>query len=342
LLDETATGVERVFREIGAAIISPMRGFNRLIRGDVRRKTNRVMNAYGWEKRPIEFLVGTSYRYLADRNDFLNGANCFSMDLGLMYGEPFHMEKTHAPLDYFDLRGTISFGGNQPVISSVNVSAIWWGRHVEPAPEHNMLVGVFQHLNYYDSDVLKRSKEQRVPFKIGEVASLGVGMMYKLPTLSQNIDMVVNMHGSAVILGGYLSDYFELIDRNYNYGSGFSAKIQTMLNIRRIGTFTMDIYHLNLYSWHEGNIERMYLWKSDTEERRESNKRYYLYTSSQGNKGWARLTIINPRFDFKLVDKLQFSLGVNFYTRATYYADVALEDNTYDSFEIKTGLTYWF
>ena len=43
---------------------------------------------------------------------------------------------------------------------------------------------------------------------------------------------------SAILLGGSLTDYYNVIDRNYNMGSGYSIKNNTILDFGRMACRT--------------------------------------------------------------------------------------------------------
>ena len=62
IIDESATGGERVWREIGAGIFNPGRVFNRLITG----RTGRVTNEKLYERQPFVGELALGVNNVAD------------------------------------------------------------------------------------------------------------------------------------------------------------------------------------------------------------------------------------------------------------------------------------
>ena len=88
-----------------------------------------------------------------------------------------------------------------------------------------MMFGVFQHFNYFDSEEIINGSG-RIPYKISEAASVGPGIIYKFPRMNSLVNLEQSVFLSAILLGGSLTDYYNVIDRNYNMGSGYSVKKQ--------------------------------------------------------------------------------------------------------------------
>ncbi len=322
LIDESARGVERVFREIGVAAISPLRGFNRLVTGDSYKYMSRYIDACGYERRPLVLDVSMGYRYLADAQYIMKGNSMLAMGARLTYGAPFLLDDIYEPFDYFDLKATLSVGGNQPFLSSFNAAAILAGKHSEPVPGHRMLIGAFQHFNYYDSEEIHTGE---IPYRIGEIASGGAGILYKLPQMNNKAEVSLAMYGNAVILGGCLYDTpvsDSIVGRDYNLGSGFSGKVEVSATLRRIGGFTLSAYHLSLYSWAT------------------SNNQQSIYGAQSLAAGYSTFNIINPRFDFNITKAIRLSFeGVFYYRLAAYENEPDVSTKTV---EIRSMLTYKF
>ena len=95
-----------------------------------------------------------------------------------------------------------------------------------------MMFGIFQHFNYFDSEEVIDGSG-RIPYKISEAASVGPGMIYKFPQMNSLVNLEQRVFLSAILLGGSLTDYYNVIDRNYNMGSGYSIKNNTILDFGR-------------------------------------------------------------------------------------------------------------
>lgn len=102
------------------------------------------------------------------------------------------------------------------------------GSSVENQYRYGMMFGVFQHFNYFDSEEIINGSG-RIPYKISEAASVGPGIIYKFPRMNSLVNLEQSVFLSAILLGGSLTDYYNVIDRNYNMGSGYSVKTKPFL-----------------------------------------------------------------------------------------------------------------
>ena len=126
VLDDSKRGFNRFSREFLGLIISPMRGFNRLISGDMWKHRRAHYKYHDYERLPVKFSIGLGDRYLADDNYLFRGEHTPYVEFNVAYGDAFSKEDT-APYDYFTLGTTFNLTGNQPLISEVNLMAKLWG-----------------------------------------------------------------------------------------------------------------------------------------------------------------------------------------------------------------------
>ena len=117
LLDNTSSGSERTFREIGAFFLNPIRGFNRLVTG----KSN------GYSENPDEWRPGylggratLGTNHVADGTDLSKSQNAFLLKLSFLYGDPFADLADPDPFDYFTLRTALTLHGKFPLIHEVS------------------------------------------------------------------------------------------------------------------------------------------------------------------------------------------------------------------------------
>ena len=189
-----------------------------------------------------------------------------------------------------------------------------------------MLFGIFQHFNYYDSEEVIDGTG-RIPFKISEAASFGPGMIYKFPTVNEYVKLEQRVFVSGILLGGSLTDHYNVIDRNYNMGSGFSIKNNTIMDFGRYGSFALNLQYYQIFTWK--GYEHKDLEKIDP-----------LYLNAQGDKGNVILGVINPVIGINLTKKLKANLEAGYYLRKTHYS--YHKDVDYRTFETRLGLSYQF
>lgn len=107
VLDNTATGSERVFREIGATILNPIRGFNRLVRGEMNDISQ---NPPEWRPSFVQAALDVGYRRISD-----GGATDFGRDVssegGYLQFRLYHGnlldEVTGKPFAHFQVTGEV-------------------------------------------------------------------------------------------------------------------------------------------------------------------------------------------------------------------------------------------
>ena len=143
-----------------------------------------------------------------------------------------------------------------------------------------MMFGIFQHFNYFDSEEVIDGSG-RIPYKISEAASVGPGMIYKFPQMNSLVNLEQRVFLSAILLGGSLTDYYNVIDRNYNMGSGYSIKNNTILDFGRYGMFALNMHLYQIFTWK--GYEHKDLETIDP-----------LYLNAQGDKGNVMLAVVNP------------------------------------------------
>ncbi len=333
VLDDSKFGSNRFFREFLGTLICPSRGLNRLITGDAWKLRHQYYKYHDYEKIPVKFSATIGDRYLADDNRLFKGSNSPYVELNVNYGDPLQ-ETTNQPFDYFNFNSTFNVGGNQPLIGSVNLIAKLIGKYLEPVPGHKIFIGLFQHFDYYDSEsVITRSKS--IPFKISEAAAFGLGMIYQLPTKNKKVNIRQSSFLNVILLGGSLTDYYNVIDRNYNMGSGYSLKSNTSIDFGKYGSFELNLQHYRIFTWKGYGGKNL----NDLDEEDK------LYLNAQGDKGNAQLSIVNPMMNINLNPGIKVNFGLYYYLRNTHYIpydNVHHKDVSYHTFETRLGLRYSF
>lgn len=262
-------------------------------------------------------------RYLADEGGLFRGENNPYIDLALGYGDPFDGDE-NKPYDYFTAGLTFGLSANQPLISSVHLLGKLWSTTFYEGRDMTALFGLFQHFNYYDSQPVKDGT-QKVPFRISEAAAFGPGLIYRFPQVGNLGFIEQRLFLDGILLGGSLSDYYNVIDRDYNMGSGISAKAQTIMEFPRFGCFMLNADFYSIYTWK--GYEGKDLANTDP-----------LYLNAQGDKGRAALLVVNPRLQIYLKRNWSIDLSAAYYMRDTHYK---YHDNVHsETFEVRLGLVY--
>lgn len=216
LLDNTARGASRVWREIGAFVVNSVGGFNRVVRGEATKVAPNPP-----DRLPSRFRLDCDlgYRHL--------GGSPSSPDQGILtvstlYGDPFEGE-IHKPFDSF------SFGVDVASPASAHLARVeqegilrGWGLD-ETAAGARHIFGVFMGYRYVNNEVETFSTE---------TVSAGLLSRYRIGTdLLAETQMTASLYPLAGIKT--TEQINALSGRNYDYAPGGGLRIEGTL--RRAG-----------------------------------------------------------------------------------------------------------
>ena len=325
VFDDRLSGFPRFMREFLGTIICPIKGLNRILSGDAWRVRGKYYKYHDYQRSPVSFSASAGYRYLADNNTLFRGEGNPYVRFNLVYGDPFDGETTK-PYDYFTLDATFGLSSNQPLITGLHLLGRLWSVPVEVSKGTEMEFGIFQHFNYYDSQPVKDGTSL-VPYRISEAASFGPGIIYRFPQVGNLTRFEQRVFLDGILLGGSLTDYYNVIDRDYNMGSGYSVKAISFMEFGKVATFQIGADYYRIFTWK--GYEGKDLATTDP-----------LYLNAQGDKGNATLLVLNARFGLVLSNRLNLDFNVSNYWRDTHYS--YHDDVTSKTFDMSLGLQYKF
>ena len=347
MLDDRDRGFSRFLREAAAAIVNPIQGLHRIISGDAWHVSNKNYLYHDFNKLPIDGSVSLGWRYLADDGALFRGVHAPYINLTLMYGTPVDGEHHKTPYDFFDIEMNMAFGGGQPPINQLMIVGRLWSmpildKAVEKTSSQDKEIhgefGIYQHFNYYDAKPIEDGSEL-TPYRISEAAGFGPGMILSLPQMGYLSKMEQRVFISGILLGGTKSDYFNVIERDYNMGSGFSIKASTKLDFGKFGRIMLNAKYFRLWTWKGYEDKDLQPYVDGTAD--------LHYLNVQGDNSNAGLLVINPVIEMHLARQWSLNLSASLYSRRThynYYYDkgyVLRENSTVraKTFETKIGLT---
>ncbi len=238
ILDDRTSGAERFFREFGAAILSPGRAFGRLVQGKLTRITPKEV----YQKEPLNISLATGAHWFNKGTSFGTGSLSAFFDINLDYGNPFEM-RPRKPFDIFKLRINLSYGKNvgKKYLDNVIGYGLLFGRTVHSG-NMDLLIGAFQHYNYWDSKIFEVS-----------ALSFGGGAIARWH-LSKKSNFQSSFHLGVVPLGASNSPYIDIVEdgvpgRNYDYSGGAEAQFEGTLNLANIGQVTAVYYRYWLHTY---------------------------------------------------------------------------------------------
>ena len=338
ILDDRDSGWPRFWREAAAAIVNPIQGLHRIISGDAWRVRSDHYRYHNFNETPVDISFSVGWRYLADDGALFRGVHAPYLNFYLLYGTSVDGERHTKPYDFFDLDATFSVGGGQKMVNNISIVGRLWSTPVIDKKDMAAEFGIYQHFNYYDSNPIEDGSEL-IPYRISEAAGFGPGFILTMPQTGVLSKMEQRFFVSGILLGGTKSDYFNVIERDYNMGSGFSIKSKTQLDFGRFGRFVLNAKYFRLYTWkgYEDKDLDAYV----------SGEKDLHYLNVQGDNSNAALLVINPIFEFHLAKQWSINLSGAYYWRRTHYnyyydKDLVLQQNSNvfaRTFETKLGLT---
>ena len=198
LLLETDDGKPGFFRELGAAVISPPTGFNRLVFGN---RFDAVLPSY----QPATFmrlqvggtLTGSSHNVASSITE--HGA---VGDFTLTYGLPGKTGYRYArPFDYFDFHATAVTANT---VESVNTRGLLFGKTYAPGKDNRGVWGLFGTYDYISPQVFRMSS-----------TALSLGTVWQ-----SWLSRAIALQGTALAGAGYgaAGSIQRTQDRDYHYG----------------------------------------------------------------------------------------------------------------------------
>ena len=105
-LDNQASGTNRVVREVGATLINPVRGFNRLVRGEMSEIS---ANPPDWRPTRLQAAMDVGYRRFSSSGDVTDpdALDQTFIRFNVVYGDQM-TDLNKAPFSAFQLQGTLA------------------------------------------------------------------------------------------------------------------------------------------------------------------------------------------------------------------------------------------
>jgi hypothetical protein len=303
ILDDRTYGAERTFREILAAIIDPMRGFNRLIQGKTSRHTNKEV----YQKEPLNItLYGGIHKVNDHTNAILSGSTSGILNVQFDYGNPFEV-RTRSPFDFFKLRVETDIGVGRKFIDNVTGYGVLFSKNSQ-YKKVALLEGGFLYYDYWDNPI----------FELSTVA-LGGGIFSRLP-LGENTFLYTNLHLALVPFAGNStyapSDTSQY--RDFNFGYGWEGKVETSLILGNIATVSASYYYFMIRAINSlGYDEPQY-----------------------GSLGDNYIGILEPKITFKIYKKL--NIGAEYYLYSQVHVDSGYPTTTTYHTEQEIFLEFYF
>ena len=220
VLDNTATGSSRTWKELAGTLLSPVRGFTRLVTGEWSRVGPNPPDRMP-SRLTGRFLAGA--RWVGDRSLDQTEGQGF-LELGMIYGDPFD-PAIRKPFDAFDLYLQLSSNNVKPM-SRLQTKGILAAGDLYRSDRSALVVGGFHHFDYMNT----AAGVDSIGFEYGG-QSFGAGLLYRT-ALSERWWLGLGLYTNVVVLGATSTDIRGALGRSYDYGPGFAYKAEAILRYR--------------------------------------------------------------------------------------------------------------
>ncbi|QAT87707.1 hypothetical protein EJ065_6178 [Corallococcus coralloides] len=212
VLDTEARGRQRFVRELTAGIISPVRGLNRVLRGDV---SHQGPSPTEWWPDDIAGWASLGYLKLGDGRSLAWGEDQFFIQGALRYGDMYRGAH-HRPFDAFDAR--VQFTTRETsLVTNARLQGLLVKSTLWSAERDELRLGLLQQLGYTDT----------LAYEVGG-QSLDVGLLHEHRFLNRSrLRTALLVDGS--LLTGVTSEHTDSEGnegRDYDYGPGLGFQFQ--------------------------------------------------------------------------------------------------------------------
>ncbi len=213
LTDNTATGANRVLREIGGALLNPLRGFNRLISGE----TGKLFPNPEYRK-PKEYLV-TVNAGIRSLDKKIGGGDYFAehIEEGLFVFDMFYgtlyTENPRKPFSNFQVSLALSSGS--PNLTLLQAYGNLFGDYLLRTGHRKVLFVTTLDYNYFNNPGFVYGGTSVVPRMVSRFL------------IGEDTRIVTNVGLDLIAMGATPNDYFTHSEgRNYDFGPGVGVVLK--------------------------------------------------------------------------------------------------------------------
>lgn len=214
LRDNTASGTERTFRELGGLLLNPMGAASRLFRGEMTKIGPNPSDRFPGQVRSFAAL---GFRRVGD-GTLKNGDSYGFFAMDVAYGNPF--EEYARPFDSFSLSFQVNGREEKQGLGRLQVEGTLYGTELKRSDRVHHVFHITQHFDYVDNQTLETGG-----------SSVSAGLLSRF-SLSQAWNLSTMVEPTALLIWGTNSEYADFTRRNYDFGSGLALRLSAAANHR--------------------------------------------------------------------------------------------------------------
>jgi hypothetical protein len=223
ILNNQSGGMGRFWREFGAFLVDPLRGFNRLVSGSAKEKAPNPDDPMDWRPKGGRTFLAAGFRSIGEGSSITHDTKSYATILfDHTYGDIFENTR-RKPFDSMDIVVDVNFG-EKVGLSNVRIRgdlASW-----SLGTGRNHVLSLVQYFDYMNNNAYEFGGQ-----------SLGAGLTSRF-RLSDRLGLTTRVDGTAILLGAVNADYSWLAVvadqervREYDYGPGASALASATLSL---------------------------------------------------------------------------------------------------------------
>lgn len=229
------------------------------------------------------------------------------------------------PYGWFELGVRVNIGRGRIYINQFHLSGLIWNKVLKETDTETLDVGLYQQFDYLDAPVKVYSQ---TPYRMAQVAAFGLGVQYDRKERG-GFSLNGQFFLTGVGLGAYLSDYYWVVDRDYNFGSGFSSALHLVMADEGSGLRLKTRF----------NYYRLFTWKGYAPERNLHEEKL-TKLDVQGDKGAVNFTHVEAAFGYQSKNGWNLYLVPAYIHRSNTYA--FRPNVTYSAYEFIFKVGYLF
>ncbi len=233
--DDSATGFERVWREIVGALLNPLGGVNRLIRGD----TGRVLSSHNQLRAPVLTSIYWAGNISSSQADITKGRAGGAIEVLTRYGRTFTGGEPRKPFDLFFLQGSVK--RTDQTYFSIYAYGLLLGKEFGAKENQNHMVGLFHHYDYIYNETIRLGGTSFCP---GIYSQFRLSPKTSLSLIGQVGWMVLGASNNEYISA---EEETSALGRDYSYGTGLTAKFDVGFVHQKFGSVILRYALYKIY-----------------------------------------------------------------------------------------------
>jgi len=223
ILNNEASGMSRFWKELGAFVVDPVRGFNRLVTGDAKKVGDNPVDPQDRRPPNSATFLAVGVRVMGQGSSISENTNTYgTLLLNHSYGNVFDNPRRGA-FDFIDFVAELNTGA-KVALGNVQIRGNLASWPLGGAASPNHVFALVQHFDYMNNSAYEFGGQ-----------SLG-GALTSRFRLSNSIGLQTRVDADAILMGGINAEYSHLAEvpnperlREYDYGPGLGSMVTANL-----------------------------------------------------------------------------------------------------------------